>query len=458
MENVKYYKDLNHNYLIIKDKAREAPSYQHKMITSNRMKHFLACKIRYIDQECHFYYEISSRQNLVCLFDRNPMEYGQIRRLFEDMQEALDELGNYLLDSRGLMLQPEYIFRNPAAEEYFFLYYPYYMEEEANSLPLAEFLVEKADHGQEDAVSAVYKIYEMAQDDGFIITEILDIFSGAEEAVGKTPDEPADIALEEEPELPVFEKPDFSGKKEQDREEEAYRHLGVAGVLGTVCALAAAAVFGVRYYYVLSAQEMLLFVVGGLTLIVLAAAFFLYFIFHMWNRKRNWKRSAKSMEKAEALWVGQEKGTEPYPVLDAPSLDSYGEVPVAWDMKNAKRGKRNSGEEETEYGNTVFLEAAACKTEHKLYGTNKGNKYHIDLEKLPCTVGKMAGSVDVVIKDSTVSRIHARFTRQEEGICVTDMNSTNGTFKNGLRLEPNETVAIEQGDEVRFGRMTFCYR
>ena len=39
----------------------------------------------------------------------------------------------------------------------------------------------------------------MAQDDGFIITEILDIFSGAEEAVGKTPDEPADIALEEEP-------------------------------------------------------------------------------------------------------------------------------------------------------------------------------------------------------------------------------------------------------------------
>ncbi len=44
------------------------------------------------------------------------------------------------------------------------------------------------------------------------------------------------------------------------------------------------------------------------------------------------------------------------------------------------------------------------------------------------------------------------------GIYVTDMNSMNGTFKNGLRLEPNETVLIEQGDELRFGRMTFCYR
>ena len=80
------------------------------------------------------------------------------------------------------------------------------------------------------------------------------------------------------------------------------------------------------------------------------------------------------------------------------------------------------------------------------------------MDNLPCTVGKMAGNVDVVIKDSTISRIHARFTRQDNQIYVTDMNSTNGTFKNGLRLNPNETVLIEPGDELRFGRMTFCYR
>jgi len=70
----------------------------------------------------------------------------------------------------------------------------------------------------------------------------------------------------------------------------------------------------------------------------------------------------------------------------------------------------------------------------------------------------MAGNVDIVIKDSTISRIHARFTKQENKIYETDMNYTNGTFKNGLRLEPNETVLIEQGDELRFGRLTFCYR
>ena len=95
-----------------------------------------------------------------------------------------------------------------------------------------------------------------------------------------------------------------------------------------------------------------------------------------------------------------------------------------------------------------FLTLRLIKKENKLYGISKGNKYHIDLGNLPCTIGKMAGNVDIVIKDSTISRIHARFTRQENKIYVTDMNSTNGTFKNGLRLEPNETVLIEQGDEL----------
>lgn len=48
--------------------------------------------------------------------------------------------------------------------------------------------------------------------------------------------------------------------------------------------------------------------------------------------------------------------------------------------------------------------------------------------------------------------------RQEGEIYVTDLNSTNGTFKNGLRIEPNEMVLIEPGDELRFGEMTFSYR
>ncbi len=449
MGSVKYYKDLKHNYLIIKDRVKETGSYQHKMLTANRMKYFLACKIRYVDEESHFYYEISSKQNLPCLFDKSQMDYGQIRRLFECMREALAELENYLLDSRCLVLQPEYIFGNPETKEYFFLYYPYYMENETEALymPLAEFLVEKTDHTQDEATAVVYKIYEMAQDKEFILSVLLDLF--VEEVPERREREDEIIDMAEEPESPVIKNADFPiYPKEPDVEERAPKQLAAAGILAFMCMVSAAGVFSLQYFYVLSAEEMLLSIAGCIVLVIMTAALLLYLIFNICGKKRYRSGKQENADTADTACVAD---FYPEPI----AVDAV--IPRR-ELKESVRKIKSADTEEIEYGNTVFLEDAVCKTEHKLYGTNKGNKYHIDLVHLPCTVGKMAGSVDVVIKDSTISRIHARFTRKEEGICVTDMNSTNGTFKNGLRLEPNETVLIEQGDELRFGRMTFCYR
>ena len=63
-----------------------------------------------------------------------------------------------------------------------------------------------------------------------------------------------------------------------------------------------------------------------------------------------------------------------------------------------------------------------------------------------------------MLADNSVSRIHAKFERQGDRVLLTDMNSTNGTYKNGLRMEPQETVEIEPGDEIRFGNLHYCYR
>lgn len=454
MENIKYYKDLNHNYLVVKAEEEDKQSYGHKMITANRLKYFLNCKIRYVNQECHFYYEISSRQNIVSLYGKKTMGFQQLHRLFECISEALAELDNYLLNNKGLVLEPEYIFGNPETGEYFFLYYPYYRGEDSAYLPLAEFLLERVEHQEEDAAILVYKVYEMAQDNEFILSHIMDLFTEkawdakepAEESV-----EPAEIAVTEKDWDDVLPENGnlVCGREGQREAEDAAGHLAAAGILSFVCMAAAAGVFVIPYFCVMSSKERVLSMAGSIVLILMAASLFLYLIFNLCGRKRKGygkEKEAVMQETAETL-----------PIREAAAF-SYEEPVQHSDCRKISKKEMGKEEEEAEYGNTVFLESAICKTEHKLYGTNKGNKYHINLERLPCTIGKLAGSVDVVIKDNTVSRIHARFTSREEGICVTDLNSTNGTFKNGLRLEPNETVVIEQGDELRFGRMTFCYR
>jgi len=54
-----------------------------------------------------------------------------------------------------------------------------------------------------------------------------------------------------------------------------------------------------------------------------------------------------------------------------------------------------------------------------------------------------------------VSRLHMslRYEPRDHTVCVTDMNSANGTHLNGQRLHPREVRVLRHGDELRLGRL-----
>jgi hypothetical protein len=52
-----------------------------------------------------------------------------------------------------------------------------------------------------------------------------------------------------------------------------------------------------------------------------------------------------------------------------------------------------------------------------------------------------------------VSRIHAFLHRQDNHFYIEDADSVNGTFLNGLPLNPNERTPINNADEIRLGQM-----
>ena len=66
---------------------------------------------------------------------------------------------------------------------------------------------------------------------------------------------------------------------------------------------------------------------------------------------------------------------------------------------------------------------------------------------------------DAVLDAPSVSRMHVRFSRNARGeLVMKDLNSTNGTFRNGLALKPEEEVRIERGDVIRIGALEFFCR
>jgi pSer/pThr/pTyr-binding forkhead associated (FHA) protein len=56
-----------------------------------------------------------------------------------------------------------------------------------------------------------------------------------------------------------------------------------------------------------------------------------------------------------------------------------------------------------------------------------------------------------------VSRQHARIFLQGSQVLIEDLNSTNYTYVNQQRLTPGQPQPLNDGDEVRFGRVKLVY-
>lgn len=70
-------------------------------------------------------------------------------------------------------------------------------------------------------------------------------------------------------------------------------------------------------------------------------------------------------------------------------------------------------------------------------------------------IGKDAHMCDIVFQDSSVSRQHARLQVQEQGdVIIEDLESRNGTFVNGERLEEGQRSALSQ-DVITLGTTSF---
>ena len=74
----------------------------------------------------------------------------------------------------------------------------------------------------------------------------------------------------------------------------------------------------------------------------------------------------------------------------------------------------------------------------------------IPVEK-PVTVGR-SPEADIVIAANYVSSMHARFTLMGQNLFVEDLDSRNGTFVDGYRIDQPERVGT--GTDIKVGRTT----
>ena len=217
MLNVRYYKDYRHNYLIMEDNGALTENvYQRKMISENKIKGLLPVSEKHINGELLLYYEITSRQSMKSLYAMKKIDMKQLKSLFVQLRTVGDALQKYLLDESCLVLAPEYIFQNVETGEASFLYYP--DPEEGTLQDFVDFLVEKVDGEDGEAVETVYRIADLVQREQFVLDEILKWFQDDYDKKEPEETQPKEVFMpvQEEPEPPL---------QEEKKENSSFRIL-----------------------------------------------------------------------------------------------------------------------------------------------------------------------------------------------------------------------------------------
>lgn len=510
MIEAKYFKDYNHNYMILKcEDTGKGENYRRSMLSHNKIEGLLKCSVRNVNGAAYFYYDISSKVTLGNLYHGKKMSYGQVRDFFIRMDMICRNLGQFFMEESGLLLQPDCIFYDFTSKTYFGLYYPTEAAQDENPYePLTDFLLNHTDTGDRKLADIIYQIYELSENRSFSIADALTFFDEAE----AVPDAamtvshgyvPGEMGYDEEREIGAGE----TGIKETGIKEIGIEGIGIEEtgirempktktetaakteegdgtyipsdlrknriyytVLAVISLCGTGAVLWIYNNYILTQQELMMTVccmaVMGLCLIFSVAQVILSGK-RMGDMAQEERRLLKDIgdefRDGEDVALGDvlDKSMNAG-IYGEPSMGGMAEQDSALQANGRERRKKQPEYAQEEwhgsYTETVFMDARKQDAEYKLYALDNRNKMHIELTRFPFTIGKMAGCVDCVLADGSVSRLHARIEKQGGKIFLTDMNSTNGTYKNGLRMQPDETVEIEPGDEIRFGKLNYCYR
>ncbi|MEO6397314.1 MAG: FHA domain-containing protein, partial [Tepidiformaceae bacterium] len=85
-----------------------------------------------------------------------------------------------------------------------------------------------------------------------------------------------------------------------------------------------------------------------------------------------------------------------------------------------------------------------------------GKRREIPLDLSSLVVGRSEGNA-LIIDHLSISRRHARLTVDSGHLLVEDLGSAQGTFVNGVRIDPNVPNLVDDGSELRFGEIEVRY-
>lgn len=490
---VYYRREIQHNYLIIEPDACQGWSYEVKMLLHNPIEGLLKFRMKLVDGEQQFFYEITSKQPLSRVLENRSITAEEIRKLVVSLSSVLNKIEPFLLMPNQILLQAEYIYLEPESFQVYFCLVPGRQADFSKDLQeLLYYLLKKVNHQNQESVVLAYGLYQETQKENYGISNLMRFLNVHSDVNEKWTEEQEMACLEESWESPEYNYDRYKtsydtsykasyGMRNMEQSEQEERKEGKddnsiknSGQrkellclflwIGIFCGI------GITYFwrgseYMWQRKEILLVLVG------ISALISAVLMYSKTSGKRTQESEKLEEEKTENAKIDIEKKNiirRTDTKNRKPDLEKQNKIKAddtkkenlkeeKWQILFQEEQSSRKNADENVLQTTILPMTKRTEEGHYLMSLQDGYE-NILLSYFPFIIGKAEHMADYVIPKSSISRMHVKIERTEEGYQITDLNSTNGTWVGEHQLEANETFPLKENDKIRLSDLVFCFK
>ena len=421
-----------------------------EMLQNNRLHSLLPVRLQWMDMACSLLFKADGCLSLGALYGKREPGWEEVEGLMRDLSGCIREMQDHLLPAEGIVLSTSYIFWDENIRHYRFLYTP---EPECSfsggMKKLLEEIMPLFAHENKEDVVRFYDLYGKFLDERFTpgmllsFTDRLDIQAGNRKMI-QTMSEP-----EQDFQLPVLWSPGMDNessvpqsraincgengaekkKSEPDKAKNIIPWLLAGGLLP-----------GLLFTALYIKNSVMTKIVG---LIGLFFAFALLFFRHMKKEEGGEVKKAFSGggEALRQTGMGrqEENGMRS---REAAAYTGYGDGAVTGISQNA---------EVTGDGDKGFSGIT------RLIPADTALMPPINVTEGKVRIGRSEEENEYCIPAPGISRVHANLLCKDGNVYLEDLDSTNGTYVNQVRISKEQGTKLHYGDVVSFaGEEYYC--
>ena len=424
-------RDTEKNRLLISDRDEgsrlvQKTDFREKMLINNHIEGILELTVNVTDNRKSYEYDTTGLNTLESFITKRSLGALSLKEILKELCGTVINGDRFMLEDDDFVIGPEYIFLDKDNHP-FMAYFPGYdrpfREQMGN---LAEYLMNRIDYRDKEAVLLTYTVYMKCREEGFYIGDLYEYLKKENVTGGD---------VQKQPDMPLMDYP-FEKIDEQPPKLLEADIYDIEPVKDTVVKGPAA-------------KEM---IPGNKKYIIYIAAAFIPVILMAVLYKaglltaKNGRIDPAKMAAVAVLGIG----VAVYMVKKI--------IPVSLKVKDKKITDNKDVNSNDDEATELLFDRNGADSKQEHYYLESDRYPDIEIDHFPFTIGKDKVNTDFCLNFPGVSRLHARLDRTNSGIYISDKNSTNGVYVNGKRAETGIPCPLSPGDTVELGVCSYTLK